>query len=107
MEQTTGTATYRKTKQGQWVAFGPASVIRVGQVTVAKRDGTTKTETVESVGRTFTVDGVDCCYGYLAAKPVAHRTTRTERTYASVLDCGHRSDRPRAGCFDCSHQIGL
>lgn len=62
----TSTPTFRKTKQGQWVAFGPTTALRVGSVTVAKRDGSTKTVQVEKVGKSFAVDGVECAYGYIA-----------------------------------------
>jgi len=67
---TTGTApavTYRKTQNGQWVACGPASIVRPGAtITVTKRDGTTKTETIAATGREFDRDGVTCVYGYLS-----------------------------------------
>lgn len=62
----TATITYRKTKSGEWVAYGPATAIRVGTVTVTKKSGETKTETVERLGRTFTVDGTEMVYDYLA-----------------------------------------
>lgn len=61
--------TYRKTKQGTWVAYGPASEIKAGaEVTVTKANGDTKTERIESAGKPFTADGVQMCYGYLAAR---------------------------------------
>lgn len=63
---TTSTPTFRKTKQGQWVAFGPTTALRVGTVQVAKRDGSTKTVIVEKIGRAFEIDGVECAYGYIA-----------------------------------------
>jgi hypothetical protein len=57
--------TYRKTKAGEWVAFGPADLIAPGPVTVHKKDGSTKDETITKVGRPFTVDGREMAYGYL------------------------------------------
>ena len=62
------TPRWRKTKSGDWVVFGPAAVVRPGAVEVAKKDGATTTEIVISVGRSFDVDGVACCYGYVAAR---------------------------------------
>lgn len=67
----TAAISYRKTKTGEWVAFGPADAIVEGcTCVVTKRDGTTKTELVERVGRIFQVDGRDMVYGYLAPKAV-------------------------------------
>jgi len=59
---------YRKTKDGQWVAFGPTSEVKKGIVTVTKKDGTTKQEDVASLGKPFQVDGVEHVYGYLVKK---------------------------------------
>lgn len=67
--------TYRRTKAGEWVAYGPAAAVRLGRVTVAKKDGGTKTETVTRVGRPFRVDGVECAYGYLAPRITDRRTS--------------------------------
>jgi hypothetical protein len=60
--------TYRKTRDEKWVAFGPVSEVRVGNVVVTKRDGASKTETVVSLGKPFLADGRQCVYGYLAPK---------------------------------------
>lgn len=57
---------YRKTKTGEWVAFGAADKITAGaQIQVTKTDGTTVTETVARTGKTFQVDGYTMVYGYL------------------------------------------
>lgn len=64
----TATIAYRKTKAGQWVAYGPAAILRPGEVVVTKRDGSTKVELVERLGRPFEVDGVEMVYGYLATR---------------------------------------
>jgi len=61
------TITYRKTKDGEWVAYGPASEIKPDtQITVTRRDGKTKTEFVTSIGRPFAVNGQRMVYGHLA-----------------------------------------
>lgn len=71
---TTSTPTFRKTKTGEWVAFGPAHLIHTGEIQIAKRDGATTSRTVERVGKTFQVNGVDCAYGYLADRAPATST---------------------------------
>lgn len=58
------TATYRKTQQGEWVIVGSIDIVKVGEVTVTKKSGETKVETVVRVGKTFTTDAGECCYGY-------------------------------------------
>lgn len=69
----TATISYRKTKAGEWVAYGPADALRVGPVTVAKKSGETKSETVSRLGRPFSVDGRQMVYGYLAPSTPAPR----------------------------------
>ena len=60
--------TYRKAKDGRWVAFGPTSEVHVGSITISKKDGSSKIENVASLGKSFDVNGTACCYGYLAEK---------------------------------------
>jgi hypothetical protein len=102
----TATATYRKTKTGEWVAFAPAAALAAGKtITVTKKDGSTKTETIASVGKSFEVNGVTMAYGYIA------KTTRTVCTSAPrangrCRDCGGYvqtwSDGAADGyCHDC------
>jgi len=64
---------YRKTKTGTWVAFGPAASITAGaEIAVTTRAGDSKRELVESIGRPFSIGGVEMVYGYLADRPAAH-----------------------------------
>lgn len=70
----TRTASFTKTSSGEWVVVGPTWIVKPGAVQVTKRDGTTKTEQVVRIGRSFARDGVEQCYGYLAAKPAARPT---------------------------------
>jgi len=58
--------TYRKTKEGQWVVCGPLAEMHLGIVTVAKKDGGAKQETVVKLGTPFTLNGVPHVYGYIA-----------------------------------------
>jgi hypothetical protein len=83
------TATYRKTKQGQWVAFGPADMITAGaDVTVTKRSGQAKTEHIDSVGRIFRVDGRDMVYGYLGEAQQQAKPRGGNRYAGECDDCG-------------------
>ena len=60
---------YRKTRGGAVAIFGPADVIYPGAVVqVRKKDGTVQTETIKSVGKIFSRDGIDCRYGYRVRK---------------------------------------
>jgi hypothetical protein len=110
MSTTTNTITYRKTKNGDWVAFGPADMIQPGKlVIVTKRDGSTKEERVESVGKTFDVNGRPHVYGYLVKqvsyRPATHKATRRQPT-GRCVECGGHVQSFSEGaiddvCFDC------
>jgi hypothetical protein len=84
--------TYRKTKQGKWVVFGPlVDVVAGTNVTVAKRDGSTKVEFVERVGRPFrTADG-EMVYGYIAKGNGRRRggSGRCKECGGSIKDAPH------------------
>lgn len=67
---------YRKTREGKWAVFGPVAELHEGAVTVAKKDGTRKTETVVRVSKPFAVDGVPHAYGYLAEQTAPPRSGR-------------------------------
>lgn len=63
------TCTYRKTKAGEWVVYGPADVVIKGTfVGVTKKSGEEKYELVTRVGHTFIVDGTEMVYGYMPSK---------------------------------------
>lgn len=93
--------TYRKTKAGEWVAFGPVAEFQAGGLrlgdtapggvtvtslllTVTRKDGTARTETIRRLGRPFTADGTECCYGYLA--PAAPRSQARAASRAYGMD---------------------
>jgi len=62
--------TYRQDRRtGQWNVFGPASEVHVGIVTVTRKDGKKRRESVERVSKPFDVDGVPYVYGYLGELP--------------------------------------
>lgn len=96
--------TYRKTRHGEWVAYGPASEVRPGQVTVQTKGGKRKLETVTSVGRPFRVDGKEMVYGYLGKSPASPSQGRSRPDYYDTPDCGHRNPVP--GCTLCQLGIG-
>ena len=59
---------YRKLRCGRWGLCGPASEMRLGIVTVTKKDGSTKEESVCRLGEVFDVDGVPHRFGFLPHK---------------------------------------
>lgn len=65
--------TYKRTGQGEWVVMGPVSAMAAGPVQVAKRDGGTKTEMIDRLGKPFDVRGTQYCYGYIADPPPGKR----------------------------------
>lgn len=99
MTTATGTATYRKTRTGEWVVMAPAAMLHPGTtIAVRKRDGSIKQEHIWRVGRPFAADGQQMAYGYLAAT-TGQRTTR--RSQFSVERCHYGHATPVRGCTDC------
>jgi hypothetical protein len=92
---------YRKTRQGDWAVCGPATEVRVGAVTVTKRDGTTKTETVTRLGSVFETPEGPMVYGYLAAKAPSGNGGRRYGGRNTDNAPGGRSC-PECGQRDCS-----
>ncbi len=89
---------YRKTKEDKWAVFGPASEVKVGTVTVTKKDQSTKQERVVAVSKSFNVDGVPHCYGYLeekkaegqASTPQVSKPQRGNAQTKQCWECGRR-----------------
>lgn len=110
---TSTTCSFRKTTTGEWVAFGPAKLIRTGNVTVTLAKGGTKTVNVARVGKTFVADGITCAYGYIeeapAAKPNPNHVQAANGTVYRYADNTHHFNGNRcSGCgergtstFDC------
>jgi hypothetical protein len=92
--------TYRKTKEGRWVVYGPATDVRAGaSVTVTTKAGKTKTERIVSTGKTFTVDGRTMVYGYTEETSGGSSTGSRNRG----CTCGlHRSYRRCQTDGNCS-----
>lgn len=76
------TITFRKTRTGEWVAFGPTKQIKVGTVQITRRDGSVVEHEVIRTGKGFQVDGVYHRYGYL--DPYAKPRTIKQATAPAV-----------------------
>jgi hypothetical protein len=101
------TATYRKTRQGEWVVFGPADgILRGNTVAVTKKDGTVKTEYIERVGKTFTADGTICCYGYPGKTPAPATGSRWASCTACRCHREHNAGQPGSILFDGCDRCG-
>lgn len=60
-------ATFRRSKDGDWVVQGSPDEVKVGRVLVEKKDGSKKYVNVAEVGRPFKNDrtGTMMVYGYI------------------------------------------
>jgi len=112
--------TWRRAKStGEWVVFGPAASVQVGNVSVAKRNGKTEPVKIERVGKPFLVDGVEFVYGYPAKTEEATRTgwssyrSRSKSTGRLCDNCNERvgkypavdsSGIPGLVCYQCSYE---
>lgn len=94
------TVKYRKTKAGGWVAYGNIAHVRLGTITVTKSDGTTKTETVVSLGAPFVAEGQNMIYGYLAGSRPATKSAR-QSTCRTGGNCSSFSNGRSCGAPDC------
>jgi hypothetical protein len=104
------TITYRKTRQGQWVAFAPAATLNRlmldsnRRIEIVKRSGERKVETLESVGRSFVADGREMAYGYLAkSAPAAPKATPNAGRGGICDECGN----PRRNLSACVDSSGI
>lgn len=92
--------TYRRTKSDEWVAYGPAAEVRLGLIAITRKDGAASYREVVRVGRSFEVQGVLHCYGYLADElPRSH----------SHVDAGtlQPQDRESGPCANCGLGRGV
>jgi hypothetical protein len=109
---TVASVTYRKTRQGEWVAFGPVSAmpeLRPGvspEITVSKRDGTVKTERVTDYGKPFQADGVKCVYAYLAKSAPAPRAASRSRCGTCRCHSERNAGQPGSILFDGCERCG-
>lgn len=102
MTATTRTANYRKTRQGEWVVMAPTTDLTAGAtITVTKKSGETKTERIARVGRTFTVDGVEMAYGYIAAGATRPSPGRSCESCGSSRGVHPATDMSGVGGYAC------
>jgi hypothetical protein len=103
-------ATYRKTSKGEWVVMAPASTLRPGQtITVTKKNGTSKVETIAKVGKPFAVGGTQMAYGYLTARETSARpasrherfTPRNRKACITDGNCSSFGNGRNCGGHDC------
>lgn len=104
----TATITYRKTRDGEWVAYGPAAAIRTNTyVTVTKKSGQSKREYIDRIGRPFTVAGAQMRYGYIGTDPEAALAEAEELLATPVADWlasttrQRPTRRPGGICAEC------
>lgn len=93
----------KNAKSGKFEVFGPASLVKVGQVTVHKSNGTTEDVNIVSVSRSFDVDGVRCAVGTLPERekgPPCHRCQKetlpskfSDGFYCPDADCRRAGGR--------------
>lgn len=88
--------TYRKTRNDEWVVFGPVDEVVPGsEVSVHTKDGRIVQEYVVRIGTPFDVDGVPHVYGYLhpdfrdkelADKAISKAVKRPEQGSSDLRD---------------------
>lgn len=102
MTTSAATITYRKTRDGEWVAYGPAAAIRTNTyVEVTQKSGQTKREYIERIGRPFTAGGQQMRYGYIGEDPEA-AFAEAEQLLAQPLPTTTPSRATsRATCDNC------
>lgn len=94
---------FRKQKdRDEWMVFGPSSELRVGSVSVNKKDGGSREVNVVRLSKEFDVDGVPHRYGYIeqerrrgdclcdesgCCRPRCHCTSMCACKGGPVFDC--------------------
>lgn len=93
--------TWRWTRQGERVVYGPTVTVRTGAtVTVAG-----ETVTVARVGRPFVKDGVEMVYGYLSSQPSRRRVGSGRCACGCgqwLTDLDYRASAVPGYAFDCA-----
>lgn len=81
--------TYRKTKNGEWVAYGPYSELQNAEgavIAIRRKDGSTATRVCRKIGKPFRVDGIEMVYAYLEGGEREERKAR--RSGPRCQECG-------------------
>lgn len=96
-------ASYTKLKSGEWGIRITESSVKAGDaVTVRKKDGTTKQETVQKV--IWTGNGVTLCAIAQREYAGSSRNSGRSRKGWTGCSCGSIDGEPRASdCWQCQH----
>lgn len=97
-------ASYRKTRQGEWVVMAPVEAFQPGRlVAVVTKSGETRHEVIARVGRPFSVGGVEMAYGYIDPRSAAghDRTKRSCESCGSTTGVHHATDMSGIGGYAC------
>lgn len=92
--------TFRKTKNGKWAIYGPASLVRPGTIRVRKANGTETTANITSLGKTFRVGTTECVYGYIAEEARSSRPARRNNRPARSRDCAECNGPCLGNCIN-------
>lgn len=101
--------TYRQTRQGEWVGYGPATITDEinpgGIINILKKDGTVKTETVSRYGKPFRANnGKLMVYAYFDRENRSAWRAPRRRHIEACPVCGE--DRNNAAtCWECGHHF--
>lgn len=96
---------YRKTKKGEWVAYGPSAELSLnGEVTITKASGDSVQRGVVKTGTPFMAGGVSMVYGYLT--PLDAALTPSPRTTSTGGICDE-CDEPRRNLRACQDSSGI
>jgi len=90
--------TYRNnSRTGEWNVFGPQREMRVGVITVHKKEGSTKSERVLRLSKPFDVNGEPYVFGYL----------ETEQTHRTCDSCGSQIRGKGSWVYDINRIRGF
>ena len=88
--RSTSMISFRKTRQGDWAVFGPASEMNLGTVSACRRDGTVRRVNVVGMSRPFNVSGTPHVFGYLTTTEAPSQPAPVAQ--ATPVDCEDASD---------------
>lgn len=92
---------FRKTKTGEWVAYGPVTSMEAGCVhAIAKANGATTDFYINRVGKSFLVDGVKMAYGY-GETPARATASRPVSSCVTGGNCSSFGSGRSCGAHDC------
>lgn len=96
--------TYRKTKTGEWVAYGPLGHLQGSKtITITKANGTVEHREVTKLGAPFTVDNAYMVYAYLVPtrKAAPTRPAMERKRCITGGNCSSFGNSRSCGAEDC------